>query len=92
MSLYKLGKAKILKTRLNAYNSGNANDIEPLFIIEVNDIDNVEDCTKALLKKFKYRKYKEIYQADLDVLKMIIGLYDTLTDAIIQYYDKNDKK
>ena len=38
-TLYKLGKTENLKNRLNTYNSGNANDVEPLFILPVNDID-----------------------------------------------------
>ena len=34
-TLYKLGKSEDLKNRLNTYNSGNTNDVEPLFIIPV---------------------------------------------------------
>lgn len=45
-SLYKLGKTSDLKNRLNTYNSGNANDVEPLFIIQVKDIDSVESYVK----------------------------------------------
>jgi hypothetical protein len=41
-TLYKLGKTKDLKNRSNTYNSGNANDVEPEFIIPVHDIDATE--------------------------------------------------
>ena len=59
-TLYKLGKTEDLKKRLNTYNTGNANDIEPLFILPVNDVDNVETCIKKICKLYKYRKYKEV--------------------------------
>jgi phage anti-repressor protein len=72
ITLYKLGKSKDLRYRLNGYNSGNANDIEPLFIIPVNDIDQVEKCVKNTVKKHQYRKWKEVYEIDIQVLKEIM--------------------
>lgn len=54
---------------MNTYNSGNANDIEPLFIIKVVDIDSVESCIKQTIKEYQYRKYKEIYEIDLVCIK-----------------------
>ena len=71
-TLYKLGKTKNLKNRLKTYNSGNANDIEPLFILPVQDIDSVESCIKKSCKKFQYRKYKEVFEIDIDVLKEVM--------------------
>lgn len=71
-TLYKLGKTEDLKKRLNTYNTGNANDIEPLFILPVNDVDNVETCIKKICKLYKYRKYKEVYEIDIDVLKNVM--------------------
>lgn len=73
VTLYKLGKTPNLKNRLNTYNSENANDVEPFFIIPVNDIDAVESCIKSLCKKYQYRKYKEVYEIDIDVLKEIMS-------------------
>jgi hypothetical protein len=61
VTLYKLGKTSNLKNRLNTYNSGNANDIEPFFIIPVNDIDAVESCIKSLCKKYQYSSKKFIF-------------------------------
>lgn len=71
IDLYKIGKSKNLKKRLRQYNSGNANDIEPMFILQVSDIDRVEECIKTLIKKFKYRKYKEVYEINFDILKQV---------------------
>ena len=53
-----------------------ANDLEILFQYETNNIDQVELCAKALMKTAQYRKYKEIYQIDLDIIKQIIKTCD----------------
>ena len=71
VTLYKLGKTNDLKNRLNTYNSGNANDVEPLFILHVNDIESVESCVKKACRDLQYRKRKEVYEIDIDVLKKI---------------------
>jgi hypothetical protein len=93
ISLYKLGKTKDLKNRLNTYNSGNANDVEPLFIIQVKDIDSVESCVKNACKKYQYRKYKEIYEIDIEVLKEVISECDYFTNKIVKLFsDKKEKK
>jgi phage anti-repressor protein len=92
-SLYKLGKTKDLKNRLNTYNSGNANDIEPLFILPVNDIDSVESCVKKSCKKHQYRKYKEVYEIDIDVLKEVMtNCNDFVNKMAFKLSDKTEKK
>lgn len=73
VTLYKLGKTKNLKNRIKNYNTGNANDVEPIFIMKVDDIDAVETCVKTACKQYQYRKYKEVYQIDIDVFKVIIS-------------------
>jgi phage anti-repressor protein len=97
VTLYKLGKTDDLKNRLNTYNSGNANDIEPLFIIPVKDIDSVESCVKKASKRFQYRKRKEVYEMDIELLKIImsdcndfvIGMAKKITDKITKKDIKN---
>ena len=39
--MFKLENTNHMKKRLRVYNTGNANNIEPLFIIKVDDIDMV---------------------------------------------------
>lgn len=90
--LYKLGKTTNKKNRFNTYNSGNANDIEPLFIIEVDDIDTVEGCIKNILKKYQYRKYKEIYKISVDALKMVFVNCDDLVRGFKKYMKNNGQK
>jgi phage anti-repressor protein len=90
-TLYKLGKTNNLKNRLKTYNSGNANNIEPIFILKVDDIDSVENCIKNACKKFQYRKYKEVYEIDLEVLKKAITKCEDLSNSMSHAF-KNMKK
>lgn len=43
-TLYKIGRTKDLKNRLNGYNSGKADSIVPILVYEANDIITVENC------------------------------------------------
>jgi len=70
---YKIGKTQNLRKRLNSYNGDKKDDIIPIYIYETDDIDNVEKCVKTYAKKFQYRKYKEIYKADINLLKELIN-------------------
>lgn len=90
-TLYKLGKSSNLKNRLKTYNSGNANNIEPVFILKVNDINTVENCVKSICKQLQYRKYKEVYEIDLEVLKKAIMSCDDLANSVSNAF-KNMKK
>ena len=93
VTLYKIGKTSNLKKRLNTYNSGNANDVEPLFILPVDDIDGVERCIKNACKKFQFRKYKEVYEINLDVLKDVVEKCESLVDSLTHHLsDKKIKK
>ena len=44
------------------------------------------------MKKAQYRKYKEIYQIDLDILKQIIKDCDAQINEINSEIDKRNKK
>ena len=70
---YKIGKTINLKKRLNAYNGDKKDDIKPLYQYETDDIDEVEKCVKTYVKKYQYRKYKEVYKADINLLKELIN-------------------
>jgi hypothetical protein len=54
-----------------------ANDLEVLFQYETENLNQLETCVKVFMKKAQYRKYKEIYRIDLDILKSIIKDCDT---------------
>lgn len=87
VTLYKIGKTVGLKNRLNTYNSGNANEVEPLFILKVKDVLAVEACVKKAIRKYQYRKYKEIFEIDLDVLKEITMKCGEFSDGLTKFVE-----
>lgn len=90
--MYKLGKTTNIKKRLVTYNSGNSNEIRPVFIIKVSNVDKVEGCVKNLVKEYQYRKYKEIYQIDIKLLKTAIMSCDELINGFKEIIAKNNKE
>ena len=66
-------KTKNLKQRLKQYNGDKKDEIIPLYVYETDDIDEVERCVKSYAKKYQYRRYKEVYKADINMLKDLIN-------------------
>jgi hypothetical protein len=63
-----------------------------LFIIPVKDIDSVESCVKKASKRFQYRKRKEIYEMDIELLKIIMSDCSDCVSGIAQkIIDKTTK-
>ena len=94
-NLYKIGRTIDLKKRLQSHSSGLSEDIDVLFIQEVNDVNKIEKCAKEAMKKFQYRKYKEVYQVNLDVIKFIIkncDIFYTLLNETIEKENPKDLK
>jgi hypothetical protein len=58
-----------LKNRLKQYNGDKKDELVPIYIYETDDVDIVESCIKSYVKKYQYRKYKEIYKTDINMLK-----------------------
>jgi hypothetical protein len=69
-----------------------ANDLELLFQYETENINQVESCVKNLMKKAQYRKYKEIYQIDLNILKFLIKECDVMITDINNKIQKGGVK
>lgn len=72
-SLYKIGRTEDLSNRLNTYNTGAADEIEVLYKYRTDKLKATESCIKLWLKDFKYRKYKEVYEVELDSIKKVIS-------------------
>ena len=70
---YKVGKTNNLKQRLMQYNGDKKDDIIPLYVYETDNIDEVERCVKSYAKQYQYRRYKEVYKADINMLKDLIN-------------------
>ena len=92
LTLYKIGKTINSKTRFSKHNSPMANDLEVLFQYETENIDQVEMCIKAYMKKAQYRKYKEVYQVDLDIIKNTIKNCDVEINEINKEIESKNKK
>ena len=92
LTLYKIGKTINSKTRFSKHNSPMANDLEILFQYETENIDQVEKCVKVFMKKAQYRKYKEVYQVDLDIIKKTIKNCDVEINEINKEIERKNKK
>jgi hypothetical protein len=85
---YKVGKTVNLRKRLNSYNGDKKDDIIPIYIYETNDIDKIEACIKTYAKEYQYRKYKEIYKIDINLLKELInncGEFNEKTNLMMKW-------
>lgn len=78
-NLYKIGRTKKFKNRLNTHNSSHPENINIALVFETKNIIEVENCVKSVLKTKRYRKRKEFYQIDLDSLKKILEGCETVT-------------
>jgi hypothetical protein len=92
LTLYKIGKTINSRTRFSKHNSPMANDLDVLFQYETDNIDQVEQCIKSMMKKAQYRKYKEIYQVDLNIIKSVIKDCDANINVINKEIDTKNKK
>jgi phage anti-repressor protein/predicted GIY-YIG superfamily endonuclease len=71
-SLYKLGRTTDLAARLRSHSSARADALEVMFVYKTDDVEAVEACAKGVLKGTQYRKYKEVYESDVDTIKKVI--------------------
>jgi len=91
-TLYKIGKTVNSKQRFNSHNSPLANDIEIIMTFEADNIKQLESCIKNMMKKAQYRKYKEIYEVDLDIIKNVIKDCDIKLKQINNMIEKKNIK
>ena len=75
----KIGKSKDFLQRMKQHNSSHANKIDVEFLFETNHFDEVESCIKGIMKKYQYRKGKEVYEITMDKLKELTSGCDKLT-------------
>lgn len=78
-----------MRQRLSTYDTGRADNIEVVYTYETNDIVAVESCVKSLLKENQYRKYKEVYEADIDMIK---GIIKDCADLKMKYKNRKPTK
>ena len=91
-TLYKIGRTINSKKRFSSHNSPLANDLEVIMTYEADNIEQLESCVKTFMKNAQYRKYKEIYEVDLDIIKNVIKDCDVKLTEINNMIDKKNKK
>ena len=87
--MYKLGNSDNMKKRLRTYNTGNANNIEPLFVIKVDNIKMVEGCIKNIANEYQYKKNKEVYNIDFKFLQKLCIKCKNFIDQLTKEFVKN---
>ena len=85
--MFKLGNTDDMKKRLRIYNTGNANNIEPLFVMKVDDINMVEGCIKNVAREYQYKKNKEVYNKYFEKSKSESNIFFGGRLAEYKYYD-----
>ena len=68
----KLVKRKNFKNRLKTHQSSHPDKLDIAYVYNTDMINEVENCIKSLLKDKAYRKRKEFYEVDIDILKQLI--------------------
>lgn len=75
----KIGKSKDFLQRMKQHNSSHADKIDVEFLFETDNFDEVEGCIKGIMKKYQYRKGKEVYEIGIDKLKELTDGCNKLT-------------
>lgn len=86
-SVYKIGRTQNLNNRLATYQTGRLEGIEVVYKFRTENHKKTEACVKLMLKEYQLRKYKEVYQANIDMIKTIIQKCDD-TIAYTKVYSK----
>jgi len=87
--IYRLGQTEKFKQRIANYNSANSDNVKVLYIFETKNSKKVQDCVIAQIKEKRYKKRKDFYQIDLNLLKQMIKDCDCFT---LKYKGKLDKQ
>lgn len=90
--LLKLGKTSDIKKRMKTYNTGNANDIDPIFVFKVDNVDSVEKCVKDFAQKYQYRNHKEVYEVNLSIIKLLCVYCDAMINGLKSFLKQETKK
>jgi hypothetical protein len=53
--------------------------MQVLFIFETKNTQQIEDCVISQIKQFRYKKRKDFYQIDINIIKQLINSCNQLT-------------
>lgn len=77
--VYKIGKTTDFKKRMRTHQSSHDDNIKVKIVFKTDFIDEVEHCLKYYMREKKYRKYKEFYQVDTDIIKKMLKECDKMS-------------
>ena len=78
--IYRFGQTEDFKKRIINYNSANSDKMEVMYIYETKNSKKIQDCVIAQIKPLRYKKRKDFYEIDINVLKNIIDDCSELTN------------
>jgi phage anti-repressor protein len=87
--IYRFGQTEDFKKRLANYNSANSDKMEVVYIFETKNSKNIQDCVIAQIKQHRYKKRKDFYEIDINLLKNLIK---DCTDMTKKYSKSLTKK
>ncbi len=70
--VYRIGKTTNFKKRMSVYKTSNPAMIETVFVYKSDMIDEIEKCLRLMLEGTNYRKNRDFYEVDLNVIKNLI--------------------
>lgn len=79
--IFKLGQTQNLIDRLRAYNTGRIDDVEILASLQTKNRKQVEQCVKTFVQSKRFKKRKELYEVDEDIIKRVMRLCVQLGDS-----------
>jgi phage anti-repressor protein len=88
--ILKIGHTSNIRNRLKTYATGKDTHPDIKFIMLVEDPKQVEKCAKIFLEKFSFKKGKEIYKIDIDLMKQITINCAELSNISFTNISKND--
>lgn len=71
-NIQKFGRTADIRKRLYSYATGKEKHPDIKFIMIVDDLKQVENCTKIFIKKYKFKNNQELYKIDYDILKKVV--------------------
>lgn len=77
--VYKIGKTSDFKKRMRTHQSSHDDNIKVKIVFKTDFIDEVEHCLNYYMRDKKYRKYKEFYQVDTDIIKNMLKDCDRMS-------------
>jgi hypothetical protein len=61
-------------------------------IQNINDDEMVENCAKAFLKQYQYRKRKEVYETSLEIISGMLDKCKVFSESITEFFKSHKKE